>query len=62
MKYEITFISGYTPITIETNEIIDNGNSYYFESKKNIKNEYIAKEVVFKYTIAKKNVLSIKEG
>lgn len=57
MKYEITFISGYTPITIETNEIIDNGNSYYCESKEKIRD----KEVIFKYTIPKKKVLNIEE-
>lgn len=57
MKYEITFISGYTPITIETNKIIDNGNSYYFESKEEFRN----KEVIFKYTIPKKKVLNIRE-
>lgn len=58
MKYEITFISGYEPITIETNEIIDNGNTYYCESKEKVRN----KEVVFKYTIAKNKVLNIKES
>ena len=57
MKYEITFISGYAPITIKTNKIIDNGNSYYFESKEEFRN----KEVIFKYTIPKKEVLNIRE-
>ena len=53
---EITFISGYTPITIETNEIIDNGNSYCFETKEKFRN----KEVIFKYTIPKKKVLKVE--
>lgn len=57
MKYEITFISGYTPITIETNEIIDKGNIYYFECIDKIRD----KDVVFKYEISKKKILNIKE-
>lgn len=57
MKYEITFISGYEPITIETNEIIDKGNIYYFECTDRIRD----KDVVFKYEISKKKILNIKE-